>query len=53
MQVKSCYRRILEGPEASILSITDGETIIPFISSKDHKQIYDGGLGPNTGGWEL
>ncbi|WP_251860233.1 phosphoribosylamine--glycine ligase [Clostridium sp. Marseille-Q2269] len=40
----------LEGPEASILSITDGETIIPFISSKDHKQIYDGGLGPNTGG---
>ena len=40
----------LEGPEASILSITDGETIIPFISSKDHKQIYDGGLGSNTGG---
>lgn len=40
----------LEGPEASILSITDGETIIPFISAKDHKQIYDGGKGPNTGG---
>ncbi|GAA0123217.1 phosphoribosylamine--glycine ligase [Clostridium faecium] len=40
----------LEGVEASILSITDGETIIPFISSKDHKAIYDGNNGPNTGG---
>lgn len=40
----------IEGVEASILSITDGQTIIPFISAKDHKQIYDGGHGPNTGG---
>lgn len=40
----------LEGVEASILSITDGETIIPFISAKDHKQIFDGDKGPNTGG---
>ncbi|OAA83629.1 phosphoribosylamine--glycine ligase [Clostridium ljungdahlii] len=40
----------LEGVEASILTITDGNTILPFISSKDHKQIYDEGLGPNTGG---
>ncbi|KOA21189.1 phosphoribosylamine--glycine ligase [Clostridium homopropionicum DSM 5847] len=40
----------LEGVEASILSITDGKTIIPFISSKDHKQIYDNDKGPNTGG---
>lgn len=40
----------LQGVEASILTITDGNTIIPFISSKDHKQIYDGGIGPNTGG---
>ena len=40
----------LEGVEASILSITDGEVILPFISAKDHKQIYDGNLGPNTGG---
>ncbi|NFV12804.1 phosphoribosylamine--glycine ligase [Clostridium sporogenes] len=47
---KVVIEEFLEGPEASILSITDGETIIPFISSKDHKQIYDGGLGPNTGG---
>ena len=40
----------LTGVEASILSITDGKTIIPFISSKDHKAIYDGNKGPNTGG---
>lgn len=40
----------LEGVEASILAITDGKTIIPFISSKDHKTIYDGNKGPNTGG---
>lgn len=40
----------LEGVEASILSITDGEVITPFISSKDHKQLLDGDKGPNTGG---
>ncbi|WP_368488157.1 phosphoribosylamine--glycine ligase [Clostridium sp. BJN0013] len=40
----------LEGVEASILTITDGKSIIPFMSAKDHKQIYDGGKGPNTGG---
>ncbi|SEF41209.1 phosphoribosylamine--glycine ligase [Caloramator fervidus] len=40
----------LEGVEASILSITDGNTIIPFISAKDHKRIFDGDKGPNTGG---
>lgn len=47
---KVVIEEFLEGPEASILSITDGETIISFISAKDHKQIYDGGKGPNTGG---
>ena len=40
----------LEGVEASILSITDGRVIIPFISSKDHKAIFEGNKGPNTGG---
>ena len=40
----------LQGVEASILSITDGKIIIPFISSKDHKQIFDLDKGPNTGG---
>lgn len=40
----------LRGVEASILSITDGKVIVPFLSSKDHKQIFDGDKGPNTGG---
>ena len=40
----------LEGYEASILSITDGETIIPFISAKDHKKALDNDEGLNTGG---
>jgi len=40
----------LEGEEASVLGISDGETILPFISAQDHKRIYDGDKGPNTGG---
>lgn len=40
----------LVGVEASILSITDGKTLVPFISAKDHKQIFDDNKGPNTGG---
>ena len=47
---KIVIEEFLEGVEASILSITDGKTIIPFISAKDHKQIFDGSKGPNTGG---
>ncbi|GFP75244.1 phosphoribosylamine--glycine ligase [Clostridium fungisolvens] len=47
---KIVIEEFLQGVEASILSITDGKTIIPFISAKDHKQIFDGGVGPNTGG---
>jgi phosphoribosylamine--glycine ligase len=40
----------LEGEEASFLAFTDGETVIPLASSQDHKAIYDGDQGPNTGG---
>lgn len=40
----------LQGVEASILSIVDRNTIIPFISSKDHKTIFEDNKGPNTGG---
>ena len=40
----------LTGFECSLLCFTDGKTIVPMVSSKDHKQIYDGNLGPNTGG---
>lgn len=40
----------LEGFECSLLCFTDGKTIVPMVSAKDHKQIYDGNIGPNTGG---
>jgi len=41
---------LLIGEEISILAFTDGKTIIPMESSQDHKTIYDGDKGPNTGG---
>lgn len=40
----------LEGPEVSVLSFTDGKTIVPMVSSMDHKTVFEGGKGPNTGG---
>ena len=40
----------LEGPEVSVLSFTHGETVIPMISSMDHKRAGDGDTGLNTGG---
>ena len=40
----------LEGPEISVLSFTDGKTVVPMISSMDHKRALDGDKGLNTGG---
>lgn len=40
----------LEGPEVSVLSFTDGETVVPMVASMDHKRIGDDDTGPNTGG---
>jgi len=40
----------LTGEEVTILAFTDGKTILPMVSSQDHKRIYDGDRGPNTGG---
>ncbi len=40
----------LDGPEISVLAITDGRTIITLSPAQDHKRAYDGDLGPNTGG---
>ena len=61
--VKSCFDGVfggagskvlveecLFGEEASILAFTDGKTIVPLVSSQDHKRAYDGDKGPNTGG---
>ena len=40
----------LEGPEVSVLAFTDGKTIVPMVSSMDHKRAGDGDTGLNTGG---
>jgi len=40
----------LEGPEVSVLSFTDGNVIVPMVSSMDHKRARDGDQGLNTGG---
>ena len=40
----------LTGPEVSVLSFTDGETVVPMVSSMDHKRAHDGDEGLNTGG---
>ena len=40
----------LWGEEVSFLCLTDGEDILPLATSQDHKQIFDGDQGPNTGG---
>lgn len=40
----------LTGPEVSVLSFTDGKTIVPMVSSQDHKRALDGDRGLNTGG---
>ncbi|GBC62982.1 phosphoribosylamine--glycine ligase [Desulfonema ishimotonii] len=47
---KVVMEECLTGEEASFLAFTDGNTVIPLPSSQDHKAIYDGDKGPNTGG---
>lgn len=40
----------LEGQELSYIVLTDGETILPMVPTRDHKRVFDGNKGPNTGG---
>lgn len=47
---KVVIEEFLTGLEVTVLSFTDGKTIVPMVSSMDHKRAYDGDKGPNTGG---
>ena len=47
---KIVIEEFLTGFECSLLCFSDGYSIVPMVLSKDHKQIYDGNVGPNTGG---
>jgi len=40
----------MEGQEMSLLAFVDGETVRPMVPSQDHKPVFDGDRGPNTGG---
>jgi phosphoribosylamine--glycine ligase len=40
----------ITGEEASFIAMCDGRTVIPLASSQDHKRVFDGDKGPNTGG---
>lgn len=40
----------MEGPELTVLAFADGKTVLPMISSRDHKRAFDGDNGKNTGG---
>jgi len=40
----------LEGEEASFMALSDGESFLPLAPSQDHKRVFDGDQGPNTGG---
>jgi phosphoribosylamine--glycine ligase len=41
---------MMEGEEASFFALVDGEHALPLVSAQDHKRVYDGDKGPNTGG---
>lgn len=47
---KVVFEEFLEGREVSLITLTDGRTILPLEPARDHKAVFDGDKGPNTGG---
>ncbi len=48
--MKVFVEEYIDGEEASVLGISDGDTVLPLVAAQDHKRVFDGDRGPNTGG---
>ncbi len=47
---RTVLEELLTGPEVSFFVVANGESYVPLLSAQDHKRIFDGDRGPNTGG---